>query len=256
MAPPDSLNSIASLLQNQGKLLFIVSHPDDMEGFFGGTIVQLLQYQLIQPQHIFLLQATQGGRGGRHEHEDQQTLENTRLQEQYAVLDKLGVPHENYTNLQFEDGSLQYHESDLLERVVYHLRRVQPALVATHNGAERIFSKSDGSFVIIHGDHHTLGQVVLNAMYPFSRDKLFFPEHAKEFDFQHYELRDLLTAEVGTPNVVIPTESVLQEKAELMALHASQFESQERALRSIKKLDFEVLSNTHQEKFRLIHINH
>src|SRR5690606_27333982 len=144
----------------------IMAHPDDMEDAFGGTLLKLITEQCIDPTNIFLVTCTDGGKGGRSMYQDAEILKHLRVEEQYKALEYLHIPHANYYNVMQPDGFIN--AETLLEQVVYYIRTLQPDIVCTHS-PDTYFSLNDtGEVYYNHKDHRTIGQVTLDAVYPYS----------------------------------------------------------------------------------------
>merc|ERR1712117_391697 len=74
-------------IKDVGRVLVVISHPDDESMFFGPTILNLCR---VNPKHLFLLCMTNG---------DYRRQGNIRKHELYKACKVLGVPEENITIL-------------------------------------------------------------------------------------------------------------------------------------------------------------
>jgi LmbE family N-acetylglucosaminyl deacetylase len=225
---------ITDIITPETKVLAVVAHPDDFEDYWGGTMLKLLEAGQAVPANIFVVVATNGGAGGRNTYRDSETLITLRHQEQLASLAQLGIPAQNLVMLDFQDGSLDSHDNQLLDQVVLQIRQLQPDLVLTHNPDARILHLEGGDYYT-HRDHRELGAVVLDGVYPFSRDLLFFPHHGERGSSSHTVTRVLLS-ESAHSNVAVDITDYLQRKLDLFAVHASQIVSREQQLAYFQKL--------------------
>jgi LmbE family N-acetylglucosaminyl deacetylase len=104
-------------------------------------------------------------------------LARVRLEEQTDAAVILGVDKAEVFNLDIPDGELEASVENI-GKIVWHIRDFKPDLIITHNPHEVIntFSAKEGVRWVNHRDHRNTGLIVTDAMYPYSRDKNFFPE--------------------------------------------------------------------------------
>ncbi|CAN5162123.1 PIG-L family deacetylase [soil metagenome] len=216
-------HSIDNILKGKKKILAVVSHPDDFEDYFAGAMMYGFDKKLITPDMIHLLICTDGCAGGRAKYTDPELLKAMRQQEQHNALAKLNIPKEQCYFLDFKDGYLHNNDNVLTERISYHIRKVKPDLLLTHNGFEAIIEKPQGTYYI-HKDHRVVGEAALDACYPYSRDLLFFPEHHQEGLEGHFIL-EILVSETQTPNVKVDFTDYLDRKVDLIKSFMTQIES-------------------------------
>jgi len=217
------MKTIESILKDKKTILAVVAHPDDFEDYFPGTFMYAVENGLTKPEHWHIVVCTDGGKGSRDKHMDSDKLVKQRVEEQKASLKKLGIPFENYTHLDFEDGYITNHQNGLIERIAWCIRKTKPDLILTHNCLEKIVKRNGGHYYI-HKDHRIVSQATLDAMYPYSRDLLFFPHHHKEGYDGHF-VREVLLAETGEPDVKVDITDYIEKKIELVKLFASQIDS-------------------------------
>jgi LmbE family N-acetylglucosaminyl deacetylase len=212
---------INQILKNK-KILAVVAHPDDFEDYFGGTMLQLLEQKVIKGEDIHVVVATDGSNGGRDKYFNPQELKQLRQQEQQSAIAHMGIPTNHLQMWDFIDGSLNAHDPRLLEAIVKAIRNTKPDILLTHNYQEILVDLPNGTY-FIHRDHRELAQATLDAMYPFSRDQLFFPQHITD-GLNPHTATEILIAETSTPNVQVDITKQLEAKVKLVQLHASQFE--------------------------------
>ena len=73
----------------------------------------------------------------------------------------------------------------------------------------------------LHRDHRNLGFSVMDAIYPYARDHLHFPEQINK-EIQPHKVKDLLFWGSDTPNVSIDVSEFAKHKIDSLAKHKSQ----------------------------------
>ena len=122
------------------KLMCILAHPDDESLGFGG----ILSRYADEGVGTYLLTATRGERGWlgpEEEYPGPQELGRIRERELGAAAEVLGLREVNF--LEYEDGRLDQAEpQEAVARIVSHLRRVRPDVVATF-GPDGVYGHPD-----------------------------------------------------------------------------------------------------------------
>lgn len=216
---------IENILHGKETVLAVVSHPDDFEDYFSGTMFYTIDKELLDPKCFHILVCTDGGKGGRDTAATADELKFTRKKEQEDSLEFMGIPKEQCYFLDFEDGYINNDNNVLTERISYYIRKIKPDIVFTHNGFEAIIEKPDGMYYV-HKDHRIVGQAVMDAVYPYSRDLLFFPEHQAE-GLHGHQVLNVLLAETQNPNVKVDVTEYMPQKVELIKKFMSQVDSEE-----------------------------
>lgn len=214
---------IENILVNKKTILAVVSHPDDFEDYFSGTLFYCLDKKIVDASAFHVLICTDGGKGGRDTEITSEELKAKRKKEQEESLRFMGIPENQCYFLEFEDGYIHNAGNVLTERISYYIRKLKPDIVFTHNGFEAIIEKPDGMYYV-HKDHRTVGQAVMDAVYPYSRDLLFFPQH-KEEGLEGHMVFNVLLAETAEPNVKVDVSPYMPKKIELIKKFMSQVES-------------------------------
>ncbi len=103
-------------------ILLVGAHPDD-DSMSHGTLAMLQENG--NDVHILLLTTGNVGTGDpdmtRHE------LAKIRRQEQLDAMEELGLPEENYINLGYNDGMVEFADrEEVVKQIVYHIRRLKP----------------------------------------------------------------------------------------------------------------------------------
>ena len=144
------------------RALVVTPHPDDAEFGCGGTVARLVQ----AGKQVFYVVATSGNKGGRDTEMSAEYLFSARQEEQRRAAEVLGVSEVVF--LDFGDGELE-DDHAFRRELVYHIRRLKPDIVFTTDPFRTSF--------YIHRDHRITGMVTLDAVFPYARDRLHYPEH-------------------------------------------------------------------------------
>lgn len=214
--------SYQDIFSDKNRVLFVTAHPDDVDVFFGGTICKLRK----EGKEVFVLVMTNGCRGSRENHIPEDELARERFDEQKSALACYGVSDTHFLTLNYKDGEAE-NNMQLIGKIAYHIRKFRPDIVCTHN-PNGYFSKSftEEYFHVNHKDHRICGISTMDAVYPFSRDRSFFPEHANEGLEPHTVKAVLFTATPEEINTEIDTTSVISQKEKGMREHKSQFDDE------------------------------
>ena len=78
-------------------------------------------------------------------------------------------------------------------------------------------------FFVQHRDHRKVAEAVVDSAYPFSRDRSFFPEHAKE-GIKPHKFYDIIMTDEIESNFELDYTEELETKKSAMGLHKSQFD--------------------------------
>src|SRR5215475_1992740 len=144
------------------KAMVIFAHPDDAEIGSGGVVAK---WAAAGCEITYVL-CTNGAAGTADRALTPQALAKKRADEQRAAADFIGVRH--VAMLGYPDGGLE-DTREFLGDVVGAIRRYRPHTVFVHDPYRiRGFQ---------HRDHRKAGITATDAVYPYARDHLHFPEH-------------------------------------------------------------------------------
>lgn len=171
--PSDAYKQI---FQDKDRILVVTAHPDDNEVICGGLVARLS----ADDKAVRLVVTTDGSKGVGDKDINEQEFGSTRIAEQQAAAQALGLDQKECFNLGVPDGELEA-SLENIEKIVWHIREFQPQIVITHCPDEFIntFSTKDNIRWVNHRDHRHTGQIVTDAIYPYSRDKAFFASQLK-----------------------------------------------------------------------------
>jgi LmbE family N-acetylglucosaminyl deacetylase len=207
MNPPDRHELIAPL----ERVLVVVSHPDDAEFGAAATIAQLAR----AGARVDYVVTTDGGKGTDDPDVSSESLIATRVAEQRAAADLLGVSE--IVHLGYPDGYLTP-SLDVRRDITRQIRRFRPDLVITQNSQRRL----DRNPYIGHPDHLATGEATLAAIYPAARDHLNFPELWRDERLEPWKVRQVLVTGVEEPNLWLDVADTFELGIESILAHTSQ----------------------------------
>ena len=192
-------------MEDRTTVLLVTPHPDDAEGGAGGTVA----LWAAQGRKIVLVVCTNGDKGTADRTVSPQSLAKTREQEQLAAAEILGISEVVF--FRFPDQGLE-DCSEFREMIVRQIRTHRPHTVVTVAPQHRY---------IRHRDHHVAGRVTLDAVFPYSRDHLAYPEHLEE-GLEPHKVREVLLWRPRNPDTFIDISETFERKIEALRCHASQ----------------------------------
>jgi len=231
----------SDIFSNKQNILFVTAHPDDVIVFYGALIQKLV----ADNKNIFEVTVTNGcrGSGGRNITEEQ--LAKDRIAEELSALKYLGVPQQNHVCLGYKDGEVESNYK-LIGEISKYIRKYKADIVCTHEPTGIYLTTYDKKgFFVQHRDHRKTAEAVVDSVYPFSRDKAFFPEHIKE-GIEPHELFEIIMTDEIQSNFEIDYTDNVNTKIEALKLHKSQFSTQESAQELVDEVKFD---NKYLEKY-------
>ena len=186
--------------------MVIFAHPDDAEIGTGATIAKWIE----NGSEVVYVLATTGSSGSNDKNMTSNKIVDIRSNEQIEAANVLGV--KEIISLNFIDGMLESNRK-LLSDLVLNIRKFKPETVFTHDP----FRMNN----FLHRDHRNLGFSVMDAIYPYARDHLHFPEQINN-EVQPHKVKDLLFWGSDTPDVSIDVSEFASNKIESLAKHKSQ----------------------------------
>jgi len=146
------------------KVMVVSPHPDDAEIGAGGTIASWVK----QGREVFYVVCTNGDKGSSDPNMTSETLAKIRRQEQREAAKILGVSEVIF--LGYPDGGLEDTPAFRGE-MVRIIRKHRPDVVLTTDPYRKYWW---------HRDHRITGTVTMDAIFPYARDHLSYPEHIAE----------------------------------------------------------------------------
>ncbi len=194
------------------KVLAVGAHPDDIDFGASGSIATWVQ----QGAQVDYLVITDGSKGTADLSLTPEMLVTCRRDEQRAAADTLGVREVYFLN--YEDGKLTVTE-DLKRDIVRVIRQTKPDTVIVMDPT-MVYSEQLG--FVNHPDHRAAGQATLDAVYPFARDHLSFPELYTEEKLKPHKVAHLLLVNLDRQNCLIDITQTFDMKLNALQLHESQ----------------------------------
>jgi LmbE family N-acetylglucosaminyl deacetylase len=201
-----------ALIDGLQRVLVVFSHPDDAEFLAAPAIARLV----AEGARVDYLVTTDGGKGTDDPAVTAEHLAATRIAEQRAAADVLGV--QEIVHLGYPDGYLTP-SLELRRDIVRHIRRLRPDVVIAQNPQRR----TDGAGFIAHPDHLATGEATLAAVYPAARDRLNFPELLDE-GLEPWKVRQLLITGSERPNLWLDVAANFELGLRALRCHASQID--------------------------------
>ena len=192
-------------------VLVVTPHPDDAEGGAGGTIARWT----AQGRKVVLVVCTNGNKGTSDRSISPEALAKTREQEQLEAAQVLGISEVVF--LRYPDQGLD-DCSEFMEKIVRHIRIHKPHTVVTVD-PNRPY--------IRHRDHYHAGRVTLDAVFPYARDHLAYPEHLEE-GLEPHIVREVYLWGSPEPDTTLDVTDTFNLKMESLHRHVSQMRSRTR----------------------------
>jgi LmbE family N-acetylglucosaminyl deacetylase len=204
------------LIEPLERALVVISHPDDAEFGAAPTIAKLT----AAGARVDYVVTTDGGKGTEDPNVAPEQLSATRMAEQRAAADILGVTE--IVHLGYPDGYLTP-SLDLRRDITRQIRRFRPDLVITQNPQRRL----DHNPFIGHPDHLATGEATLASVYPAARDHLNFPELWRDEGLEPWKVRQVLLTGVEEPNLWLDVADTFDTGLQALLAHASQVDADE-----------------------------
>ncbi len=187
--------------------IVVTPHPDDSEIGCGGTIAKWIR----EGAKVIYLLCTNGDKGTSDNQMTSDRLASIRAEEQLKAAAVLGV--EEVISLGYPDGALE--DSPVFRgQIVRAIRKYKPDVLLCTDPVRVGF--------YLHRDHRICGIVSLDALYPFARDRLHYPEHESEGLAAH-KTPDALLWGTEAPDTFIDISETIEVKVAALSEHKSQF---------------------------------
>ena len=155
--------------------MVVTPHPDDAEYGVAGTVARWVQ----EGKQIVYIVCTNGDKGTSDANMEPEELAKIREKEQMAAARVLGVTEVIF--LRYPDQSLE-DTPEFRKALVRLIRMYKPEVMVTADPYRRY---------IWHRDHRITGQVTLDAIFPYARDPLSYPDLMREGLHPH-KVREIL----------------------------------------------------------------
>jgi len=190
------------------RILVVVAHPDDAEFGCGGSVARWV----ADGCEVSYCLMTSGNRGSDDPGMAPDRLAVIRAEEQRAAAGTLGV--RDVVFLGYPDGELE-DTRDARREVVRAIRRFRPDRVVTQSPFGSLNPYSG------HRDHRHAGRLALDAVYPYARDRLHFPEVLAEGLLPH-KVRQVYVMGHDEPDTFVDITPTMETKLAALRCHRSQ----------------------------------
>jgi len=186
-------------------VLVIMPHPDDAEFGCAGTVARWVK----QGRSVVYVVLTNGDKGTSDRQITPQQLASIRQVEQREAAQVLGVREVVY--LGYADQGLE-DSFELRRDIVRQIRLFCPEIVITLDPYRRY---------VWHRDHRIAGQVVLDAVFPYARDHLAYPDMLTE-GLEPHMVKEMYFTASEDVNCCIDITDTFDLKMQALACHKSQ----------------------------------
>ena len=141
-------------------VMVLAAHPDDAEFGVAGTVARWTN----EGKAVVYIICTNGDKGTSDRTLSPEQISAIRKQEQRAAAESLGVREVVF--LGYPDQGLE-DTAELRKKVVTLIRTYRPKTLVTSDPYRRY---------LWHRDHRIIGQVAMDAVFPYARDHLAYPD--------------------------------------------------------------------------------
>jgi len=185
--------------------MIIAPHPDDPEFAISGTVAKWTN----EGKMVIYVVCTNGNKGTDDPAILPEQLTEIRKCEQLDAAHTLGVGEVVF--LGHDDQSLE-DTTDFRKEIVKVIRSYQPDIVAAPDPHRKY---------VWHRDHRITGQVVMDAVYPFARDRLAYSDLLQS-GFLPHKVKELLFWGAEQPNYFPDISLTFDRKIAALHCHKSQ----------------------------------
>jgi LmbE family N-acetylglucosaminyl deacetylase len=189
------------------RAMVIFAHPDDAEIGSGGVVARWVAAGC----EVTYVLCTNGSAGTGDRSLGPAELAAKRAAEQRAAADFMGV--RNLEMLGYADGGLE-DTREFRGDIVRALRKYRPHTVFAHDPYRfRGFQ---------HRDHRMVGIATTDAVYPFARDHLHFPEQITAEGLEPHRVRELWYWGADESDVIVDVTDSIDKQVAALIRHESQ----------------------------------
>ena len=186
-------------------VLVLSAHPDDAEFGAAGTVARWTD----EGKKIVYVICTNGDKGTSDRTLAPDQLLKIRKKEQQAAAEVLGV--QEVVFLDFPDQGLEDTPA-LRKQIVRLIRTYQPGALVTSDPYRRY---------LWHRDHRIIGQVAMDAVFPYARDHLAYPDMLAQ-GLEPHKVAEILFWGAEDINYRSDITDTFDRKIDALRCHASQ----------------------------------
>ena len=192
-------------MTKQAQVMVVTPHPDDAEFGVAGSVVRWVS----EGKDVIYVVCTNGDKGTSNPNIKPAELARIREQEQLSAAKLLGVREVIF--LRYPDQSLE-DTPEFRKEIVRLIRMYRPETMVTADPYRRY---------IWHRDHRITGQVVLDAVFPYARDALSYPDLLKQ-GFHPHNVKEVLLWASENPDYRSDITDTFDIKIAALRCHQSQ----------------------------------
>ena len=199
-------------------ILAVGAHPDDIDFTASGTVAKFAG----EGHDCYYLICTDGSHGSSDPDMTCEKLVEIRKSEQIEAGKIVGLKDVFF--LDHPDTQLDC-DQKVREGIVKIIRTVKPDIVITWDPTMVYVAQSPwgvGSF-INHSDHRACGQATMDAVFPYARDRLTYPEH-EAAGLRPHAVKELWLVAFEKPNHLVDISGTFEKKCSAITCHTSQFD--------------------------------
>jgi len=187
------------------QVMVVTPHPDDAEFGAAGTVARWVR----EGKSIVYVVCSSGDKGTSDRNMNPEELARIREQEQLAAAKVLGV--KDVVFLHYTDQALE-DTPEFRKDIVRQIRRYQPEIIVAADPYRRY---------LWHRDHRIAGQVTLDAVFPYARDHLAYPDLLEE-GLEPHRVREVWLWATEDPNHRSDITDTFDIKLAALRCHKSQ----------------------------------
>lgn len=192
-------------MTKQAQVMVVAPHSDDAEIGAAGSVARWTR----EGKDVIYVVCTNGDKGTSNPNMKPEELAKIREQEQRAAAKLLGVREVIF--LRYPDQTLE-DTPEFRKELVRLIRMYKPETVVTVDPYRRY---------ILHRDHRITGRVTLDAVFPYARDFLAYPDLLKQ-GLQPHKVKEVLLWGSEEPNHRSDITDTLDIKMDALRCHKSQ----------------------------------
>jgi len=200
-------------------IMVVTPHPDDAEYGVAGTVARWVR----EGKKVVYVVCTNGNKGTPNSRMNPEKLARIRESEQMAACKILGVKKVIF--LRHPDQSLE-DTPEFRKELACLIRKHRPDIVVTADPYRRY---------IWHRDHRVAGQVTLDAVFPYARDPLSYPDLLRE-GLKPHKVKEVLLWASEDINYHSDITDTFHLKMAALRCHKSQIGSGVRAAKLEKRM--------------------
>ena len=193
------------MVKQPAQVMVVTPHPDDAEFGVAGSVALWTR----QGREVVYIVCTNGDKGTSDRNMAPEALAQTREQEQLAAARVLGVREVIF--LRYPDQTLE-DTPEFRKEIVRLIRMYQPEIVVTADPYRRY---------LWHRDHRIAGRVTLDAIFPYARDHLAYPDLLEQ-GLEPHKVKEVLLWGSEDPNYRSDITASFDIKLAALRCHRSQ----------------------------------